>query len=74
MTDRLALLRQRLDAYVKAEMAILDGAQEYSVGSRRLRRADLPEIRAAIKELEREIALAGPNRRIRQVGIVPLDR
>lgn len=50
-TDRLQLAKDRLNAYYQAELAVLSG-QEYQMGSRRLRRADLPEIRRAISELE----------------------
>lgn len=52
-------LQARLDAYVAAEAKILRG-QEYVIGqgetARRLRRADLDEVRKAITELADEIA------------------
>lgn len=50
-TDRLQLAKDRLNAYYQAEMAVLTG-QEYTIGSRSLKRADLAQIRSAIKELE----------------------
>lgn len=49
----------RLDAYLAAELAILQG-QEYRIGSgygaRQLRRADLSEVRAQIDALRGELA------------------
>ena len=53
-TDRLQLAKDRLAAYYQAEMAVLTG-QEYTIGSRSLKRADLAQIRSAIKELEGHI-------------------
>ena len=54
-----ALLQTRLTAYVTAEQAILSGAQEYQVGvgqtARRLKRADLTEIRAEIASLSAQM-------------------
>lgn len=52
-------LQARLDAYLAAEAKILRN-QEYTIGdgatARRLRRADLVEVRQAIKDLQAEIA------------------
>lgn len=60
-----AELKTRLESYVAAEQAILSGAQEYQVGqgqtARRLRRADLAEIRAEIASLQAQIAAAPDN-------------
>lgn len=52
----LEFLKARLRRYLEAEAAILRGA-EYQLGDRRLRRPDLSSVRAAIKDLEDEIAL-----------------
>ncbi len=52
--DRLQLAKDRLIAYQEAESAVLTG-QEYRLGSRTLRRADLKEIRSAISALERQV-------------------
>lgn len=52
--DRLQLAKDRLIAYQEAELAVLTG-QEYRLGSRTLRRADLKEIRSAISALERQV-------------------
>lgn len=49
--ERTLKIKERLDAYYEAELEVLSG-QEYTIGSRKLRRADLPEIRQAIKDLE----------------------
>lgn len=53
-TDRLQLTKDRLAAYYAAELAVLSG-QEYRIGTRSLRRADLPEVRKAINALEAQV-------------------
>ena len=50
--DRLRKAKERLSAYYEAELAVLSG-QEYRIGTRMLRRADLDQIRSAINELEK---------------------
>ncbi|WP_238649751.1 hypothetical protein [Paenibacillus piscarius] len=50
--QRLESVIRRLDGYYAAEEAILGGAQEYSLGSRSLKRGDLNAIREQITELE----------------------
>lgn len=55
VVTKLQLLKNRLSRYLEAEAAILRGA-EYQLGDRRLRRPDLTAVRAAIKELEDDIA------------------
>lgn len=52
--DRLQLTKDRLTAYYAAELAILSG-QEYRIGARTLRRADLKEIRTAVNALEKQV-------------------
>ena len=47
--------KKRLDLYYAAEEAVLLN-QEYRIGTRSLKRADLAAIRAEIDELEDEIA------------------
>ncbi|WP_041274507.1 DUF6148 family protein [Desulforamulus reducens] len=74
---RLDTLQSRLQQYVDCEAAILGGAQEYNIGSRRLRRGDLAEIASTIKYLEKEIAaeesrVAGGGRN-RVIGVIPRD-
>ena len=51
MTEKKKRLIMRLNAYYNAEMAVLTG-QSYQIGTKRLTRADLSEIRKAIGELE----------------------
>jgi Family of unknown function (DUF6148) len=77
MPTRLEVLKNRLQQYLDCEAAILSGAQEYSIGSRRLTRADLSEIAEMIRYLEREIAneeakVNGKGRN-RVIGIIPRD-
>ena len=68
---RLETLQARLRRYLEAEAAILRG-QEYQLENRRLRRADLTSVRAAIKELEDEIATLEmkSNGRVRRVVFI----
>lgn len=47
MAITLEQAQARLDLYMAAEAAVLQG-QEYQIGTRRLKRADLAEIRAGI--------------------------
>jgi hypothetical protein len=76
----LIVKRNRLELYLKREAEMLDGGvQSYGIGSRNLARynTDLSQIRAAIKQLEDEIAnlegaLNGQKPR-KAVGVVPRD-
>lgn len=77
---QLSIKRNRLELYLKREAEMLDGGvQSYGIGSRNLARynTDLSTIRAAIKELEDEIAalegaLNGQRPR-KAIGVVPRD-
>ena len=53
----LKTLKARLEIYLEAERKILLGGAEYQIGSRRLTRANLADIRATIKDLQEEIAM-----------------
>lgn len=52
--ERLERYKKRLSMYYEAEEAVLLN-QEYTIGSRSLKRADLSTIRTAIKDLEGQI-------------------
>lgn len=70
--ERLDRTKRRLELYYKAEEAILTG-QEYTIGTKRLRRADLEDVQAMIKQLENEVEslqASGKNRALRGI---PLD-
>ena len=74
---RLKSYRERYELYLKAEEAILAGAQSYSIGSRHLTRADLAEIRKMMNVLENGIdelgaELAGGGRR-KCIRVIPRD-
>ena len=74
---RLQMYRSRLEAYYAAEMAILEGAQSYKIGSRNLTRANLAEISDMIKYLEQRVAAEesaekGKGRN-KVTGIIPRD-
>lgn len=75
--SRLETLQIRLESYMKAEDAILNGAQEYRIGTRELKRADLKEISSTIKYLEKEIAAekskASGKGRNKMFGVIPRD-
>lgn len=76
----LTVKKARLERYYNREAEMLDGGvQSYGIGSRNLARysTDLSQIRAAIKELEAEVArleglLVGQKPR-KAVGVVPRD-
>lgn len=75
--ERLKLYKERLTLYLKAEQAILGGAQRYQIGSRNLERADLSEIRKMISTLEDgidelEAQLKGGSRR-KCIRVIPRD-
>ena len=52
--ERLERYKKRLEMYYEAEEAVLLN-QEYTIGTKSLKRADLSTIRAAIKDLEKQI-------------------
>ena len=52
--ERLERYKKRLSMYYEADEAVLLN-QEYTIGSRSLKRADLSTIRTAIKDLEGQI-------------------
>lgn len=75
--QRLTRCRNRLEIYYQAEESILGGAQSYSVGSRSLTRANLSEITARIRELEKEKSnlenMLNGRGRIALINGMPLD-
>lgn len=71
---RLESYKRRLDLYYQAEEKVLNG-QSYTLGKRSVTRADLAEIRVAIKDLESKIqALETNGTTKRKVArIIPRD-
>ena len=55
MATELALKHELLDAYRAAEIALVKGFQEATVGGRRWRKADLAVLQAERRRLEGEI-------------------
>lgn len=51
---RLERYKKRLEMYYEAEEAVLLN-QEYTIGTKSLKRADLSTIRAAINDLEKQV-------------------
>lgn len=77
VAERLKVYNDRLGLYYKAEQAILEGAQSYTIGSRTLTRAELAEIRKMITTLEDgidelEAEAAGGSRR-KCIRVIPRD-
>lgn len=75
---RLARNTERLELYYAAELAILDGAQSYTIGTRNLTRANLAEITEMIETLETKVAedeaaLESGGGRRRSVGVYIRD-
>lgn len=54
MARSAAVIVERLELYYEAERKVLRG-QSYTLGNRQLTRANLSEIRKAIKDLENEL-------------------
>lgn len=70
--QRLERYKRQRDMYLKAEEAVLN-AQEYSIGTRRVTKADLSEITKMISHLDRQIdALEGKGKR-RAYQVIPRD-
>ena len=62
MAKSETVIIERLEFYYEAERKVLRG-QSYTLGNRQLTRANLAEIRRAIKELESELEqMAGRSR------------
>lgn len=70
--EQLLTARSRLEAYLKAESAILT-SQEYWMGSKRLRRADLEDVQKKITELQKEIARLETGGKNKMVRVIPVD-
>ena len=67
------LQKKRLEMYYEAEEAVLLN-QEYTIGTKSLKRADLSTIRAAIKDLESQIETLEANGGKNKAGrFIPRD-
>ena len=73
MKKRLERYKKRLEMYYEAEEAVLLN-QEYTIGTKSLKRADLSTIRAAIKDLEGQIETLEANGGKNKAGrFIPRD-
>ena len=77
ITKRIERLKTSLDKYYEAEITLVEGGQQYSLGSRSLTRANLSEVRRAIVDLEKQIdrltsELNGSGRNL-QIAVIPID-
>lgn len=77
ITKRIERLKASLDKYYEAEITLIEGGQQYSLGSRSLTRANLSEVRRAIVDLEKQIdrltsELNGSGRNL-QIAVIPID-
>lgn len=70
--ERLERYKSRLKLYYEAEEAVLLN-QEYTIGTKSLKRADLASIRSAIKDLETQIALLEGGGKNKAFRFVPRD-
>lgn len=71
--ERLERYKKRLQIYYEAEEAVLLN-QEYTIGTKSLKRADLSTIRAAIKDLEGQIeALESTGGKNKALRLLPRD-
>jgi hypothetical protein len=77
LATRLENLKTRIQMYYNAEIAILEGAQSYKIGSRELSRVNMSYIRDQIVDLEKEIAIEESKTlgkgRNRMFGVIPRD-
>ena len=77
MAKRSEILQKRLDLYLQAEEAILNGAQSYQIGTRNLTRADLHEVRMMIDSLMNDVeeakAIESGKAKRKTVGVVFRD-
>ena len=64
---------ERLEMYELAEIAILEGAQSYSIGNRTLTRGDLKAIATIIDRLKKEQLKLLNSGMIRVQRVVPRD-
>lgn len=69
---RLKRYKERLEMYIQAEEAVLLN-QEYTIGTKSLKRADLGTIRAAIKDLEKQIELLESGGKNKAFRFIPRD-
>ena len=70
---RLERYKKRLEMYYEADEAVLLN-QEYTFGTKSLKRADLSTIRAAIKDLENQIETLEANGGKNKAGrFIPRD-
>lgn len=72
LSENLERAKRRLELYYKAEEAVLLG-QEYTIGSKKLRRADLADIQSMITKLEKEVRTLENGGKNRAVRAIPLD-
>lgn len=71
--ERLKRYKSRLEMYYAAEEAVLLN-QEYTIGTKSLKRADLSTIRSAIKDLENQVATLEANGGKNKAGrFIPRD-
>ena len=71
-SENLERAKRRLELYYKAEEAVLLG-QEYTIGTKKLRRADLADIQSMITKLEKEVKILENGEKNRALRAIPLD-
>lgn len=73
ISELISKKQERLALYEAAEVAILGGAQSYSIGNRTLTRADLQFIADMIKRLEKDLIKLDRGKKITAHRVVPRD-
>ena len=73
LNERYTKVVERLEKYEAAEIAILDGAQSYSIGNRTLSRAELNTITKQIERLKKEQLKLLNYGAVRLQRVVPRD-
>jgi len=73
IAERITEAETRRAQYILAERHLTTGGQAYSIGNRSLTRADLKEIRRAIKDLDSELVTLRRGNQITMQRVVPRD-
>ncbi len=71
LDDMLTRDLERLNRYIAAETAILEGAQSYTIGNRTLTRVDLDFVQKEIDRLDKKIIKMERRGAIRTQTILP---
>jgi len=71
--DSISIKQQELSFYLQAQSAFASGAQEYSIGNRRMQRMNPKELQQMIDKLMLEIVMLQGNGRRRSYAVILRD-